>query len=359
MATSIESGSAAAHTPSAEAVSINRSVAAPHAQLIDMAIAIWRSRAVYAAAALGLADLLIEGPRSGDELASELGMHAPSLYRLLRALAACGLLREIGPRIFVTTSLGGALQSNAPGAARSTILTLAGDWQWRAWGHFMDSLRTGEPALKTAFGQSLFDFLAAHPEHGARFDEAMVGMYGALGRALLEAYDFSPFASVVDVGGGSGQLLEALLRANDKQRGVLIEQPATAALARARFQMSGLANRCQVIEGDFFTSVAPGHDAYILAHVLHDWDDAQCVSILQNCRRAVPPGGRLLIVESVLPADDGPHHGKMLDLLMLTVTGGRERTLDEFDNLLVEGGFRLARAVETTTHQSIVEAMPN
>jgi SAM-dependent methyltransferase len=183
-------------------------------------------------------------------------------------------------------------------------------------------------------------------------------MHGALGQALLEAYDFSVFASVVDVGGGTGRLLETLLRANEKQFGILFEQPATAALARARFQRSGL-DRCQVIEGDFFASITAGHDAYILSHVLHDWDDAQCVSILRNCRRAVPSNGRLLIVEAVLPAGDIPHHGKMMDLLMLTVTGGRERTAAEFDELLVQGEFRLTRVIETTTHQSIVEAMPS
>ena len=296
--------------------------------------------------------------RTADDLAGATNTHAPSLHRLLRALAACGLLHEMHPRMFATTPLGAALQSDAPGAARSTILTLAGDWQWKAWGHFLDSLRTGEPGLKVATGKSLFDFLAANPENGAQFDEAMVGMHGALAQALLEAYDFSKFPTVVDIGGGTGGLLETILRSNERQEGVLFEQPVTAALARARFRTSGLAQRCKVVEGDFFAAVPSGHQAYILSHVLHDWNDQQCISILRHCREAIAPEGRLLIVEAVLPTGDVPHHGKMMDLLMLTITGGQERTAAEFAALLDMAKFAMSRVIATSTHQSIVEARP-
>jgi SAM-dependent methyltransferase len=350
-------GAAAADVPSAATVT-QCAATAPHAQLIEMAIAIWRARALYAAAYLGLADLLAEGERSAGELAAATSTHAPSLYRLLRALAACGLLREAEGGAFSLTRLGAALRSDAPGAARSTILTLAGDWQWKAWDHFLYSLRTGKTGLEAEFGQALFPFLAANTEHGARFDEAMIGMHGALGPALLAAYDFSAFARIVDVGGGTGRLLEMLLRASETQAAVLYEQPATASLARARLQASGLAQRCEVIEGDFFRSVPAGHEAYILAHVLHDWDDGQCVTILRNCRKAVAPRGRLLIVEAVLPESDAPHHGKLMDLLMLAVTGGRERTGGEFAELLAAADFMLVQVIETSTHQSLIEATP-
>jgi SAM-dependent methyltransferase len=349
---------ATTHTPSADPVAPGSAPAVPHAQLIEMGMAIWKARAVYAAAALGLADLLASGPRSVEVLAAETKMHAPSLYRLLRALAACGLFRQSQPRLFATTPLGAALESGAAGGARSTILTLAGDWQWKAWGHFLHSLRTGESGLKSSSGKSLFDFLAASPEDGAHFDGAMVGMHGALGPALLAAYDFSKFASVVDIGGGTGGLLETLLGSNAKQKGILFEQPATAALARQHLENAGLAERCEVIEGNFFESVPPGHAGYILSHVLHDWDDEECVSILRNFRRAIAPGGRLLIVEAVLPEGDAPHHGKMMDLLMLTVTGGKERTAAEFVDVLGAANFALARVIPTSTHQSIVEAAP-
>src|SRR5947209_557509 len=318
MALSIAPGPAAVRLPSAEPVTKDGG-SAPHAQLIEMAIAIWRARALYAAAALGLSDLLAHGPRTTENLAGETNTHAPSLYRLLRALAACGLLHESRPRTFEVTSLGKALKTDAPGAARSTILTLAGDWQWKAWEHFLISLRTGKPGLKVATGKSLFDFLAGNPDDAARFDEAMVGMHGALGPALLEAYDFSAFRTIVDVGGGTGRLLETLLLANQTQFGVLFEQPATAASAHARFQISGLAERCEIVEGNFFEGVPGGHHAYILAHVLHDWEDSECVSILRNCRAAIPRDGRLLIVEAVLSPGHAPHQGKMMDLLMLTV----------------------------------------
>src|SRR5436305_4208469 len=232
MVTSIAHGTAAAHTPSAAPALEPDNAAALHARLIEMARPIWRARALYAAAALGLADLLADGPRTVEDLAEMTKTHAPSLYRLLRALASCGLLHEVQPRMFVTTPLGAALQTGAPGAARSTILTLAVDWQWKAWDHFLTSLRTGETGLKAATGKSLFDFLAANPGDGARFDEAMVGIHGALGPALLEAYDFSRFSRIADIGGGTGRLLETLLLAQAEQRGILFEQPTTAALAR-------------------------------------------------------------------------------------------------------------------------------
>ena len=357
MARSIAPGSAAAHLPSAEPT-VGTANSPAHAQLIEMAIAIWKARALYAAAALGLCDLLADGPRSAEWLTGRTGTHGPSLYRLLRALAACGLLRETEPRIFAATPLGAALQTGAHGAARSTILTLAGDWQWKAWDRFMDSLRTGESGLKAASGRHLFDFLAANPEDSARFDEAMIGMHGALGPALLQAYDFSVLRSIVDVGGGTGRLLETLLCANPQQSGILFEQPATAAHALARLERSVAGSRCRIIEGDFFKSVPSGHEAYILSHVLHDWDDAQCVSILRNCRQAIASGGRLLIVESVLPAGDVPHHGKMMDLLMLAVTGGQERTAAEFAGLLTAAKFTLKQIIATSTHQSIIEAAP-
>jgi SAM-dependent methyltransferase len=278
--------------------------------------------------------------------------------RLLRALAGCGVLREVQPRKFATTALGEALRTGAPGAARSTVLTLARDWQWQAWHHFIDSLRTGEPGLANAFGMDLFSYLGANPEDGARFDEAMVGMYGGLGQAVLAAHDFSRLDSVIDLGGGTGRLLAAILQSNEHLRGTLFELPETASEARRFFEASGLAARCDVIPGNFFKSVPSGYDAYLLAHVLHGWTDEQALPILRNCRQAIAPAGKLFFVETVLPEGDAPHHGKLMDLLMLTVTGGVERTAEEFAQLLAAANFRLTRIVPTSTHQSVIEAMP-
>jgi len=330
----------------------------PHVRLIQMGAAIWAARAVYAAAELGLADHLSNGPRSAEDLARVTGTHTPSLFRLLRALASCGVVTEIAPGRFATTPLGDALRDGAPGAARATILTIAGSWQWKAWDNFLHALRTGESGTKAAFGKDLFDYLTDEPVHSARFNEAMVGMHGAVAPAVIAAYDFSRFESIVDVGGGKGALLAAVLKAHPKLRGVLFDLPETGADARDYLAAAGLSSRCMFEGGDFFKAVPMHHDAYVLAHVLHDWSDEQSVQILRKCREAVPAHGRLLIVEAVLPDGDTPHHGKLMDLLMLTVTGGVERSAEQFAGLLKESGFRLIAVHCTATHQSVIEAAP-
>jgi hypothetical protein len=302
--------------------------------------------------------LLAAGARTSDHLASVTGTHGASLYRLLRALASHGVLTEVGQHQFALTSLGEALRSGAPGGARATVLTIGGDWQWKAWDNFLYSLQTGKPALSKVYDANLFDYLSSHSEDGANFNEAMVGIYGAVAPAVVSAYDFSSFRNIVDLGGGTGTLLSTILRANNTAHGILFELPATASQAHRVVQASGLETRCTVVEGDFFKAVPEGQDAYIMSHVLHDWTDEQAVPILRNCRRSIPNHGRLLIVEAVLPPGDTPHHGKLMDLLMLTVTGGLERTEEEFGALLAVTGFKLTRVVATSMHQSIVEAVP-
>lgn len=347
---------AASHVPSAEATPAAN--LPPQVQLIQMAVAVWAARAVYAAAKLGLPDLLADGPHSAADLAQATATDPAALYRLLRALASRGVFTEVGPQRFALTALGAALKSGAPGGARAAVLTLAGDWQWKAWDNVLFSLRTGKPALDATFGMPLFEYLAAHPDDGALFGEAMVGMHGAVGAAVVAAYDFSQLGSVIDVGGGTGTLLRTILNANPKLRGTLFDLPDTISEARISVAASGLSDRCVCVAGDFFKNVPAGHDAYVMAHVLHDWTDEQALPMLRNCRRAIPDGGRLLIVEAVLPPGDTPHHGKMMDLLMLTVTGGLERSAEQFSALVGAAGFKLLRVIPTATHQSIVEAIP-
>ncbi len=329
----------------------------PHAQLIRIGIGIWASRALYAAARLRLADLVAEGPRTSADLAKATKTHEPSLYRLMRTLAGMGVLTETEPRRFALTTLGAALKSNAPGAARATIMTLAGDWQWRAWGEFLHSLQTGKSGIDKVWGKPLFEFLADHAEEAADFSEAMVGRHGHQPPAIAAAYDFANFKTLVDVGGGTGNLLTTLLRANPNLRGVLYDLPHVIPEARKRVDERHVSDRCDLVAGDFFKGVPPGHDGYVLSHVLHDWNDEQSIAILRQCRRAIGTDGRLLIVEIVLPPGDAPHDGKYLDLLMLTVTGGVERTAAEFERLLSAADFRLSRIVPTATEQSIVEAV--
>jgi ubiquinone/menaquinone biosynthesis C-methylase UbiE len=354
-ATSILRNAATPQVPSADIATAND--LPPHVQLIQMAVAIWTARAAYAAAKLRLPDFLADGPHTVADLAQAAGMDTAALYRLMRALASRGVFTEIEPQCFALTTLGAALKSGAPGGARAAILTLAGDWQWKAWDNFLFSLRSGKPALGAAFGMPLFDYLAAHPDDGALFNEAMIGMHGAVGAAVVEAYDFSRFRSVIDVGGGTGTLLRTILQANDNLRGTLFDLPDTIHEAHRVVSASGISARCECVAGNFFKDVPAGHDAYVMAHVLHDWTDEQALPILRNCRRAMGRDGRLLIVEAVLPVGDVPHHGKMMDLLMLTVTGGMERTADQFDSLLSAAGFQMTRIVATSTHQSIVEAI--
>jgi hypothetical protein len=329
-----------------------------HEQLIQMGTAYWVSRAVYAAARLGLADLLSDGSRTAAELAAATGTHAPSLHRLMRTLASLGLFTTVGAQRFSLTPLGAALKSGAPGAARSTILALAGEWIWRAWSEFLHSLETGETGMERAWGEPLFPYLAKHPEEARYFGEAMGGIHGDDPPAVAAAYDFTDFRTIVDVGGGSGHLLAAILNANPHLRGVLYDLPHVAPEAQKYMESAGLKARCEVLSGDFFAAVPSGSDAYLLSHIIHDWDERRCGALLRHCRRAMDTQGRLLIVEAVLPAGDAPHPGKVLDLVMLTVPGGMERTEEEYAALLAKASFRLTRIVPTASPVSIVEAIP-
>lgn len=329
-----------------------------HLQLARMAMAVWPARAIYAAAQLAIPDHLADRSLPVDEIARLTATHAPSLKRLLRALASCGIVTEVSPNCFGLTELGHALRTDAPGSVRALVMTIAGDWQWGAWQNFLHSVRTGESGLVKTTGHDLFSFLAAHPADRACFNEAMIGIHGATASAVADAYEFNGCETIVDVGGGTGTLLTTILKATKRPRGVLFDLPETAKEAGKIIAREGLADRCAVAAGDFFAALPEGHDCYIMSHVLHDWTDEPARAILRNCRRAISSTGRLLIVEAVLPEGDTPHHGKLMDLLMLAVTGGTERTRQEFSHLLSAAGFRLRRVVPTSTHQSIIEAVP-
>jgi hypothetical protein len=335
--------------------------APPHVQLIQMGTAFWVSRVVYAAAKLGLADHLATGPKSAVQLAGLTGTHAPSLYRLMRTIASLGVLTEDAQHRFALTPLGESLKAGAPGSARASILIEAGDLHWRLWEQFLYSIETGKTAADKLLGKSGFeyltDYLAENPEEASLFNEAMIGFHGAEAPAVAAAYDFSRFQTIVDVGGGTGNLLATVLEHHDGPAGVLFDLPHVVHEAPAMIQARGLLNRITVQAGDFFQSVPVGGEAYLLSHVIHDWGDEQCRTILRNCRNAMKPDGRLLIIEMVLPAGDAPHPGKLLDMLMLVATGGRERTEEEYRKLLNETGLRLRQVVPTESAVSIVEAI--
>ncbi len=330
----------------------------PSAQLIQMGTASIVSMIVYAAAKLGIADHLAAGPRSAAELAGPTGSHAPSLHRLLRSLAGLGILTETSEQRFALTPLGEALQSGAPGAARATVMTFCGPAFWRTWEEIFYSLETGKPGFEKAFGMPVFEYLAQHPEAASAFSETMVGFHGAEPPAVARAYDFSGTRTLVDVGGATGNMLAAVLSEHPGVRGVLFDLPHVIGDAPALLQERGVADRITLEAGSFMDGVPAGGDAYLLSHIIHDWPEETCLTILRNCRTAMGPEGRLLIVESVLPPGDTPHPGKVLDIVMLVLPGGQERTEAEYAALLEKAGFRLNRVVPTESAVSVLEAFP-
>jgi hypothetical protein len=328
----------------------------PHAQLIQMGTAHWVSHMVRVAADLGLADLLASGPKTAEELAGATKTHAPSLYRLMRTLGMLGLFVE-DRRRFSLTPLGEALKSGAPGAARSTILTLASDWCIRGFAELRHSIETGKPGFDKTMGMPIFDWLGRHPQEASLFSETMVGFHGAEPAAVAAAYDFSGLKTIVDVGGATGNLLTAVLGKASGAKGVLYDLPHVVKDAAPLIQSRGLTDRVKIESGSFFDQVPAGGDAYLLSHVIHDWSEAQCLTILGNVRKAMNPGGRVLLIEMVLPPGNEPHPGKMLDIMMLVGPGGQERTEQEYRALLDQAKFRLHRVVPTESAVSVVEAV--
>jgi hypothetical protein len=330
----------------------------PQAQLIQMATAHWVSRLLYVAAETNLVDHLAEGPRTADELARSTATDAPSLYRLMRTLASLGLFTEDPSHRFSLTPLGEALKTGTPGSVRASVLTLAGDLCTKSLEQLHYSVQTGKTGFEKAFGVPLFEWLASHPEQASMFSETMGGLHGAEPPAVAAAYEFSEFETIIDVGGATGNLLATILGRHPGPRGTLFDMPHVVPDAPALIQARGLADRITIEAGSFFESVPAGGDAYLLSHIIHDWSENQCLTILGNCRRAMKPSSRLLIIEMVLPTGDTPHQGKMLDIIMLTIPGGQERTEPEYRVLLDKAGFRLTRVVPTKSAVSIVEAFP-
>jgi hypothetical protein len=328
----------------------------PHAQLIQMATAHWVSHMVRVAADLGLADLLAKGPKTAEELAGPTKTHAPSLYRLMRTLGMLGIFVEDG-RKFSLTPLGDAMKTGAPGAARSTIQTLASDWCIRGFSELRHSIETGKPGFDKTMGMNIFEWLGQHPTEASLFSETMVGFHGAEPAAVAAAYDFSGLKTIVDVGGATGNLLTTVLGKAAGAKGVLYDLPHVVKDAPPLIQSRGLTDRVKIESGSFFDQVPTGGDAYLLSHVIHDWSEGQCLTILGNVRKAMNPGGKVLLVEMVLPPGNDPHPGKMLDIMMLVGPGGQERTEQEYKALLDKAKFRMTRVIPTASAVSVVEAV--
>ena len=275
----------------------------------------------------------------------------------MRSLAGFGILTSAGEGRFGLTPLGEALKTGAPGSARSTILTFGGPTIVKAFDQIDHSLKTGETGFEAEFGKPMFDYLAEHPDEASMFSESMVGFHGGETPAVAAAYDFSQFETIIDVGGATGNMLAAVLNRHNGPRGILYDMPHVVRDAPALLEAAGVSDRVTIESGSFFERVPAGGDAYILSHIIHDWNEDQCLTILGNVRKAMKPDGRVLIVEFVLPEDDTPHLGKLADMVMLVIPGGQERTPTEYDELLGKAGFKMNRVVPTDSPVSVVEAI--
>ena len=324
-------------------------------RLIELATAEWVSRSVWAAAELGVADLMADGPKSAAELARACGADAGALKRLLRALAAPACFRREGDGRYGLTPVSEPMRAASPTTLRSLLRYVGGDNR-RAWDDVLHTLMTGRPAFERAFGRPFFEHLRADPAAERLFADAMAERHRALDAAVAEAYDFSGARTLVDVGGGHGFLAAAILRRNPHLRAILLDRPEVVAGAGPTLAAAGVDDRVEIVGGDFFASVPAGGDVYVLGAVLYDWDDDQAVAILRNCRRAMGPGGRLLVAEIVIPPGDEAHYGKVLDLNIMVVFGGRARTEEEHRALIEAGGLRLLRVIPTAARLSLVEA---
>jgi O-methyltransferase domain/Dimerisation domain len=329
----------------------------PAQQLVRMIVGSWVSRAIYVAARLQIADLLAAGPRSAEELAEAAGVATRPLYRLLRALAGVGVFAQDGDGRFRLNPLAEPLREGGPESLRA-FSVMIGEEQDRCWDDLFETVRTGETAFDRLYGQPYFAYLGEHPEQAKIFDAAMTGFSGRAMRAMLDAYDLSGVATLADVGGGLGTNLTAALGRYPAMRGLLFDQPQVVERARPRLEAAGVAGRCAVEGGDFFEAAPRGADAYLLGHILHDWDDAKAGVILDNLRRAMPAGAKLLLLEHVLPEGDGASMGKLLDLHMMAVLGSLERTEAEYRRLFAAHGLRLTRVVPTAGDVSVVEGVP-
>ncbi len=325
----------------------------PQQQISRMLTGYWIAQALYVAAKLGLADLVKDGPRTAEDLASTTQSHPRSLYRLLRALASVGVFAEDDQGRFSLTPLAECLRSGLPASQRAMAIT-AGELFYPAWGELLYSVQTSKVAFEKVYGLPVFDFLSQHPEQAKLFDATMVGVHGRETAALLDAYDFSGIGVLADIGGGNGSVLTAIMHKYADLRGILFDLPGVAERARANLSASGLAGRCQVVGGNFFETVPGGADAYLLRHIIHDWDPEKATRIPRNIHRAMGSGGKLLVVESILPLGNEPSFGKLLDLAMLVIPGGEERTEDEYRKLYAAAGFQLTHSVPTQAEVSLI-----
>jgi len=318
------------------------------------------SAALHLAAKLDIADKLAAGPRSAADLAAAAGVREDGLYRVLRALSSVGIFRELEGRRFENTPGSEVLRSDLPGNLRRMAEFICEPFHFHAYAEALSALQTGKPGAEKVAGEPIFQYLPKHPDLAELFNDAMTSFSARIVPVVLDAYDFGGITTVVDVAGGHGMVLTSILRKYPSMRGVLLDLDHVIAGARPKIAAAGLADRCQTIAGDFFTTVPPGGDAYVLKHIIHDWDDDRATHILKNVRTALNgvANGRVLLLEGVVQPANAPDFSKILDLEMLMFPGGRERTAEEFSALFAGAGFRMTRIVPTASPVCVIEAHP-
>lgn len=328
----------------------------PHAQMMQILFGMWVTQIASAVGQLGVADLIARGKVSADELAAECAADPEALYRLLRAAASIGLCYETAPRHFALTPMGETLRSDVPNSLLDILIAETMPGHWLPWGRLADAVRHGGPITQEILGSDTWSYYAANPGEAQRFARGMGNLSAIASEEVAHVYDPGEAACIVDVGGSEGVLLRGFLKRVPKARGILFDRPEIAEVAQRAIEASGFGDRIDVAGGDFFAEVPAGGDLYLLKHILHDWPDDKCEEIVRNIHRAAMPGSRLLVIEMLLPDTPGPSPVPLMDINMLVMVGGRERTVAEFGALLARGGYAVERVVPTPGVFSVIEA---
>lgn len=329
----------------------------PPVQLMQMLFGFAPARAISIVAGLQIADLLADGSKTAEELALKTKSHPRSLYRLLRACASLGIFSEDSDKRFGLSPMAEFLRSDNPESLRAFAEMMAHAEQFQTWSALDFSVQTGTPAFDKIHGMPIFEYYPTHPKSGQIFNDAMTSMSLGSSIAVIRAYDFSGISELVDIGGGHGFLLASVLEKYPTMTGVLYDTTPIVEEAKELLEKHGVANRCKTVGGNFFESAPSGGDAYMMKHIIHDWNDAECGMILKNCRKGITEGGKLLVIEMVVPTGNEPSLSKLLDLQMLAVLPGCERTEAEYSTLFSEAGFKLTKIVPTMSPYSVIEGV--
>jgi hypothetical protein len=331
----------------------------PSTQMMQMITGFWTSCCIYNAAKLNVADLLANKPQTAEQLAEITHTDAASLYRIMRALASVGIFSENEKEEFSNTVLSESLISDVPGSMKAMAIAQLGD-HYNAWGNLLYSIKTGNIAFDKVEGMDVWKYYETHPEEGLNFMKAMTGATPAAIKNVIPAYDFSAFKTIADVGGGNGTFLMAVLNAAPKAKGIVFDEEYVVDETQKEIATKNLSERCNIKAGSFFDFIPEGADAYLMKHILHDWNDEKSIQILNNCNKAMKAGSKLLVIEAVIPTGNTPHPGKFMDINMMAMTGGKERTEKEFSTLFEKAGLKLIRVIHTPSPTlSIMEAEKN